>query len=162
MGEVRSAATTAYRVAPAARIHGNRTAKYQAEGLCSVCGLAVPVWVTEKRERVAEHYSDDPAHTYDNNPRYFCRGSSRPPASYLDGEPLARIRVSPETMALLMDGAANELAGRVTILAISFADRVSAEAAHRFSRSLSELVATKNGVVATRIRVYDAGRLAVE
>lgn len=146
------------RAAQVARISHASNARYQAEGICAVCGLVVPVRITAKMW-TADHWPDDPRHSYDSDPRCYCIGGNMEPASLFDRELIARVSVSPETMALLMDGAADELEGRVAIVAIAFADELPRAEVHRLSRAWSEKIAEKPVVAETRVRVYGNGHL---
>lgn len=127
-----------------------------------MCGLIVPVRVTPKNMVTADHWPDDPIHSYGGEPRYFCRGSNQPPEALLDDEPIARVSVSADTLALLMDGAADELEGRVTTIAIVWNDDLPREEVHRLSRSWAAVIAAKPVVAATRIRIYGDRRLEAE
>lgn len=74
-------------------------------------------------------------------------------------EPTARVHASPDTMAILMDGAADELGGRVTTIAIAWDDYVTSEVAQQLSRDWAAQISGLRVVVATRVRVYGNRRL---
>lgn len=64
-------------------------------------------------------------------------------------------------MALLMDGAADELEGRVSVVAIVWDDEVSREDAHRLTRAWAAKIGEKPVVAGTRIRCYGESLLEV-
>lgn len=151
--------TSIHRAARVARTGESWSSKPHAEGIYAVCGLLVSCRLGPVAMRTSSHWPDDPAHSYEGNSEYFCRGSNEEPAGLLDDEPTARIRVSPETMALLMDSAADEFDGRVTTIAIAWGADVSREDAARLSRAWADTLAANPVVGMTRIRVYGDRKL---
>lgn len=133
--------------------------RFEAEGVCAVCGLIVPVRVMPKTQRTAAHYPDDPAaHAYEGSSRYYCRGSNETPASLLEPQPasppVASISVAPDIMQALMDADADQLDGRVAVIAIVWADDLEGHEIRRRAEAYAAKISDSPAVQMTRIRTY--------
>jgi len=114
----------------AARVPGS-TAHYVGEGICSVCGLVVPLGKTAGG-RAQHHYPDKPIHSYGENPNYFCTGSNAAPE---------RVLAPPEME-------------RASVFTCWWSDGIEGAEVRRLSREWARTISSKVHIEEVRVQTF--------